>query len=93
MEYGGAALLATTLVVLLFGGLVTTVTVRAARRTGATALWILACGIALITVGAVMAELVLLGIPEPSQAIAVGVGAVIATGFVALAYSIYGGYS
>lgn len=93
MEYRGAALLVTTLVVLLFGGLVTSITVRAARRTEATALWMLASGIALITVGAVMAELVLLGISEASQGIAVGVSVVIAAGFVVLAYSIYGGYS
>jgi len=85
--------LLTTATVLLVGGLLTYLTVRAARRTKATPLWILASGFTLVTVGTVVAELCLLGLPASFEGLDVIVSIVIAIGFAVTGYSVYGGYS
>ena len=86
-----AYILLAGVVVLVFGGLVTFYSVRAARRTRDPALWVLAVGISLITVGSVvscvrpsLASLV----PLPWTTVT---STVLATGFIALAYSLYAG--
>ncbi|MFW6002796.1 MAG: DUF7521 family protein [Halanaeroarchaeum sp.] len=93
MEFSGAVILGTTLTVLVAGGLVTSVALRAARRTSARTLWTLAIGMALITLGTVLTEVVLFLGREQVHAIDVVICLVLATGFTVLAYSVYGGYT
>ncbi|MGM0397723.1 MAG: DUF7521 family protein [Halobacteriota archaeon] len=93
MEFRGAVILVTILTVLVFGGLVTSMTVRAARRTRTTALWSLATALALITIGTAVTELLLLDAKAGVHGVDVVASLLLATGFAILAYSIYGGYS
>ncbi|MFB6266958.1 MAG: hypothetical protein ABEI31_04795 [Halodesulfurarchaeum sp.] len=79
-------------VILVFGGLVTFYAVRAARRTGQDALWVLAIGISLVTIGSMTAgtpQLLRLDV-NPWAGV---VSTVSAMGFVVLAYSLYAGRS
>ncbi|UWG47953.1 putative membrane protein [Halanaeroarchaeum sp. HSR-CO] len=92
MEIRGAVILVTILTVLVFGGVVTSLSVRAARRTSARALWSLATGLALITIGTAVIELLLLDAKAAVDGADLVGSLLLATGFAILAYSIYGGY-
>ncbi|MFB6153595.1 MAG: hypothetical protein ABEJ27_05025 [Halodesulfurarchaeum sp.] len=87
-----AYILVTKCVILVFGGLITFFAIRAARRTGQSALWVLAIGIMLVTLGSTTAgtpRMFRLGV-DPWTGL---VSTVSATGFVVLAYSLYTGRS
>ncbi|MFW5918577.1 MAG: DUF7521 family protein [archaeon] len=89
MEYRAAVLAGSILVVLVLGGYVTYVAVKAARRTETAAMWALGAGFALITGGTIVAELCLLDVVPPLDVVEMGVGVLVTLGFGALTYSMY----
>lgn len=86
-----AYILLAGVVILVFGGLVAFYSVRAARRTRDRALWVLAVGISLITVGALTSGVVSHLASLDTEPWIVVTSTVLATGFIALAYSLYAG--
>jgi hypothetical protein len=88
MDVRAAILVGSIIVVLMLGGFVTYVSVKAAQRTETVSLWALGAGIGLITAGTVSAELCLLGVPASVDSLETGVGVIVTLGFVALTYSI-----
>ena len=89
MDYSESLVVGVILVVLVVGGFLTHVSVKAARRTEALTMWALGAGIALITVGTVITDLYILGRTEPIGSFELGVSCLTALGFLALAYSVY----
>lgn len=89
MEVRTAILVGSIMVVLVLGGFVTYVSVKAALRTKTNSLWALGAGFGLITTGTAAAELCLLGVPASIDGVEIGAGVIVTTGFVALTYSVY----
>ncbi|MFB6070875.1 MAG: hypothetical protein ABEJ76_07605 [Halanaeroarchaeum sp.] len=76
-------------ITLLAGALVTTLAVRAARRTETRTLWAFAVGLALITAGTATSWTVTASAASRVNALDVAMSAFPAAGFTVMAYSLY----
>ena len=89
MDVRVAILAGSIIVVLVLGGFVTYISVKAALRTQTNSLWALGAGFGLITTGTAAVELCLLGVPASIGGVEIGAGVIVTSGFVALTYSVY----
>ena len=90
MSHAVTAIVATQTIILLLGSLITYLSFKAYRRTGARALWSLSAGFGVITTGSIIAGVLDLLVPSVNFQYSILLQSVTtAIGFIIITYSLY----